>query len=143
MCSHKSAASKPWSLGTDELAGLMRRHNLWLRAAYGTENSPMHLVGLVTQPSRPVYLLHLSSFPAHVHQSFLLKESRAHTAMVQTSMSTPADVWPEAVAVGCTAMYPAVYKQSFCLGQKSSLREGVRTAQVEIPVQACIAALIL
>ena len=78
-----------------------------------------------------------------MHPGFLLKESRVHTGMVQTGMSTQADVWPEAMAVWCTAMYPAMYKQSLCLGQKSSIREGVRAAQVEIPVQACIAALIL
>lgn len=37
----------------------------------------------------------------------------------------------------------AVYKQPLCPGQNPPLREGVRIARVEIPVQACIAALIL
>jgi len=37
-------------------------------------------------------------------------------------------------------VYAAVYRQSLCLGQTFSLREGVRIAQVKMPMQACIEA---
>lgn len=143
MCSHKSSASKPRTLCTTALAALIPQHDFWLHAAYGTVNSPVHLAGLVPWISRPPYLLHPSSFPTCVHLGLLLKENRAHTGTLQAGMSPQADTWPKAMAVRWTAMYPAMCIQSLCLGQKSSLREGVRTAQVEIATQACIAALIL
>lgn len=62
--------------------------------------------------------------------------------MVQAGISAQAEAQPKAKAMWCAAMYLATHMQSSCLGQKS-LREGVRTAQVEIPIQACIDPLIL
>lgn len=51
--------------------------------------------------------------------------------------------WPGAVSGWCMAVHPWIYKQPLCLGQNPPLRESVRTVPVEIPGQACIAALIL